>query len=431
LADDRLIARFAAAMAASGPMEDAARLAVAVSGGADSMALALLADDWARARGGGVLALVVDHGLRPASAAEAELTVSRLGSLGLEARLLTISGLTKGPGVAMRAREARYRILTEACAARGILHLLLGHHAADQAETTMIRVLGGSGGRGLSSMASVAEARTLRALRPLLTVPPAWLRAFLMRRGVRWVEDPSNRDPTAQRARIRRLRDDPGGEGAGTRMLIDAARQAGLARAAEDSAIAATLARRVSLRPEGYALLTPGPMAPEVLAALVRTIAGGAFTPSADRLADLAANPGPRTVAGVRILAAGRLGEGWLWVREARAAAPPVPAPDGTVWDGRFHLRLARPLPAGTLLRLAYLGQVEEALAQGGEGERVPCPRATHHAVRNIHTRNKVVVSAKMSTRDGGFAREGRHVPVRMDRPMARRATVMSASLLA
>lgn len=337
-------------MAASGPMERAARLAVAVSGGADSMALALLADDWARVRGGRVLALVVDHGLRPASAAEAELTVARLRAVGLEALLLTVCGLTKGPGVAMRAREARYRILTEACAARRILHLLLGHHAADQAETTMIRVLGGSGGRGLSGMARLAEARTLRLLRPLLTVPPVWLRAFLTRRGVRWVEDPSNRDPSAQRARIRRLRDDPGGESAGTRMLIDAARRAGHARAVDDAAIATTLARRLILRPEGYALLTPGPLAPEVLAALLRTIAGAAFTPSQDRIADLAANPGPRTVAGVRILAAGRLGEGWLLVREARAAAASVPATDNAVWDGRFRLRLARPLPAGTEL---------------------------------------------------------------------------------
>ncbi len=337
-------------MAASGPLEDAPRLAAAVSGGADSMALALLADDWARARGGRVLALVVDHGLRATSAAEAEETVARLGMLGVEARLLTVSGLAKGPGVAMRAREARYGILTAACAARGILHLLLGHHAADQAETTMIRVLGGSGGRGLSGMARVAEARGLRVLRPLLTVPPAWLRAFLTRRGVGWVEDPSNRDPLAQRARIRGLRDDPGGEGEGTQALIAAVRQTGRARAAEDAAIAATLARRVCLRPEGYALLTPGPIAPAALAALLRTIAGGGFTPSEDRIADLAANPGPRTVGGVRILPAGRLGAGWLVVREARAAAPPVAATDGAVWDGRFRLRLARPLPDGTIL---------------------------------------------------------------------------------
>jgi len=334
-------------MAASGPMEAAPVLAAAVSGGADSMALALLADAWAKAKGGRVLALVVDHGLRAASAAEARLTVARLAGLGIASRLLTVTGLEKGPGVAMRAREARYRVLSEACAASGIPHLLLGHHGADQAETTMIRVLGGSGGRGLAGMGLASAARTLRILRPLLTVPPGWLRAFLRQRGVAWVEDPSNRDPAALRARIRRLRDDDDGEGEGTLALMGAARRAGQARAAEDAVIATTLARRVCLRPEGYALLTPGPIAPEAMAAVLGTIAGAVFAPSADRIAALAADPRPCTVAGVQILPAGRLGDGWLLVREARAAAPPIPAIHGAIWDGRFRMGLARPLPAG------------------------------------------------------------------------------------
>src|SRR5579875_838740 len=105
---------FAAAMARLGPWGPAPRLAVAVSGGADSMALALLAAGWAPAEGA-VRAFVVDHGLRPDSAEEAALTLRRLAVLGIEGRLLILTDLRPGPGMPMRARAARYAALAEAC----------------------------------------------------------------------------------------------------------------------------------------------------------------------------------------------------------------------------------------------------------------------------------------------------------------------------
>ncbi len=120
---------FAALLAPLGPFEPRVQLAVAVSGGADSTALALLADAWARARGGAVLALIVDHGLRAESAAEAALTMARLAARGIAARVLTLRGLERGPALAARARAARYAALEAACRAAGVVHLLLGHHA--------------------------------------------------------------------------------------------------------------------------------------------------------------------------------------------------------------------------------------------------------------------------------------------------------------
>ncbi len=340
--DAGLIQTFGAAMAASGPFESAPRLAAGVSGGADSMALAILADAWARARGGSLLALTADHGLRPESGQEAATTAERLRGLGIAARVLTIADLPYGPGIAERARAARYRILREACAEQGILHLLLGHHAGDQAETVMIRVLGGSGGRGLAGMAMVAEQASLRLVRPLLTVPPAALRRFLAARGVAWVEDPSNRDDRAMRARVRRLRGDPSGEGEGTQVLLQAVRCAGRQRTSDDRAIAGVLAARVLIRPEGFALLTQGALPPGALAQLLRCLAGAPFAPGMDQVADLAARMRPATLWGVRILPAGRLGNGWLLVREAAKVASPVPARDGATWDGRFRLHSAR-----------------------------------------------------------------------------------------
>src|ERR1700727_685119 len=116
---------FAAAMARLGPFTASPRLSIAVSGGADSSALALLAHDWAVARAGDVLALIVDHGLRPHSAAEGAPTAPRLWAGGIASQILTLSDL-HGPGLQERARAARYEILSAAGRAAGRPHLLLG-----------------------------------------------------------------------------------------------------------------------------------------------------------------------------------------------------------------------------------------------------------------------------------------------------------------
>jgi tRNA(Ile)-lysidine synthase len=329
---------FAAAMATIGPFEPEPRIAAGVSGGADSMALALLANTWVRQCGGSLLALVVDHGLRPESGEEAAATASRLGALGIMTKLLPIEGLARGAALAERARSARFAVLLAACAAEGILHLLLGHHAGDQAETVLMRALGNSGPLGMAGMAAVAETTQLRLLRPLLAVPPAQLRATLISAGVPWIEDPSNVDATALRPRLRLLRRDRDGEGSATAALVAAAAASGRRRAEQDRSVAAILAEHAAVRPEGFAVLSGQPLAASALAALLQTLAGAPFPPAARSVAALAAAPRPATLAGVRLVPAGRMGPGLLAVREPAAVAPPVPMKSGVVWDGRFRL---------------------------------------------------------------------------------------------
>ena len=342
-------------MARLGPFEPTPRVAAGVSGGADSLALAMLADAWVRQRGGSLLALVVDHGLRPESAAEAALTLRRLAQRGIAARGLTLHDLPHGPALAERARTARYAALRSACAKAGIVHLLLGHHAADQAETVLMRRQSGSGPAGLAAMPAVAEHCDLRLLRPLLGVPPVRLRATLRAAGLDWVEDPSNADPRALRARLRAGLADRDGTGPDTAALVTAARAAGHARAAHEAATAAVLAQRTVPRPEGFALLRPDaagadPIDPAALAALLQAIAGADFPPPTEAVAALAAAPRAGTLWGVRLLPARRLGPGWLLVREAAAMAPPVAARPGVVWDSRFRLAAdARPAAGMTL----------------------------------------------------------------------------------
>src|SRR5205823_2951019 len=147
------------------------RLAVAVSGGPDSMALLLLADRWARQRGGEAWGLTVDHGLRPESAGEARIVAGWLAARGMAHEILVWSGDKPATGIQEAAREARYALLAGWCRAHGILHLLTAHHREDQAETYLIRRRAGSGVDGLAAMSAVRELPGCRIVRPLLSVP--------------------------------------------------------------------------------------------------------------------------------------------------------------------------------------------------------------------------------------------------------------------
>jgi tRNA(Ile)-lysidine synthase len=336
-AAEGLYRAFSTAMDRLAPFEPSPRIAAGVSGGADSMALALLANGWVRQRGGSLLALIVDHRLRPESGTEATEAAARLVQSGINARVLPLQGLEHGSALAERAREARISALVRACADRGILHLLLGHHAADQAETVLIRSLSGSGPAGLAGMAPLVELAAVRILRPLLAVPPVDLRQYLRGTGVEWVDDPSNRDRSALRPRLRMLRSDEDGTGAATRALVGAAGVSARQRADVERGIAGELAERVSLWPEGFALLD-GPISAAAFAALLQTISGASYPPASDTAARIAAAFEPATLSGARLLRAGRLGSGRLLVREAAAMAAPVIARPGAVWDRRFRL---------------------------------------------------------------------------------------------
>ena len=260
---------FAGRLELLGPFEPAPHLAVAVSGGPDSVALAILAATWASERGGTVLALIVDHRIRPEFTAEAATVAERLTARNMPSRILTLSGLTPGPALAERARQARYHALATACREAGILNLLLGHHAADQAETLMIRVLARSASRGLAGMPALLEQPRLRLLRPLLGIDPARLRATLRKAGITWVEDPSNTNPAALRPRLRLNAPNDHHPA-----LARAAQAAAIARAIEETRRAEELASIASLHAEGYAIIRASRLSAAALVSLIRAVTG-------------------------------------------------------------------------------------------------------------------------------------------------------------
>ncbi|MDF1720264.1 MAG: tRNA lysidine(34) synthetase TilS [Minwuia sp.] len=180
-------------------------LAVAVSGGPDSMALVTLLRDWATTSARDLTALIVDHGLRRNSNDEAARVAARLRSMGITARVLIWDGNKPTTGIQAAARDARYRLMLDWCRAHGVSSLFLGHHADDQAATVAMRIDHGSGIDGLAAMRRVAPrvmpGGTVHLFRPLLDTPKSALLAFLQDQDVAWEEDPTNRDPRYERNR--------------------------------------------------------------------------------------------------------------------------------------------------------------------------------------------------------------------------------------
>jgi tRNA(Ile)-lysidine synthase len=306
-------------------------------------------------KGGSVLALIVDHGLRAGSATEAGDAAATLAGLGIPTRVLTLDRLAAGAALPARARAARLAALEAACREGGIIDLLLGHHAADQAETIIMRQLRGSGRAGLAGMAAVSETASLRLLRPLLGVAPARLRAVLAARGLPWAEDPTNADSRFTRARLRRARAGAAGAGPATRALVAAAAADGEARRAAELGLADWLAAAVTMRPEGFALLPEGAWPPPALAAVLRMITGANYLPPPVAIAAVAAAPaqaigGGICLGGALLRPAGRMGPGFLICREPAAMAGAVPADAGAQWDGRFRRPANEPdLPGETI----------------------------------------------------------------------------------
>ncbi len=373
-------AEFSTLMTGFAPFESRPLLAVACSGGADSMALTLLADRWARGQGGSVTALIVDHALRPESAREAAQAASWLKVRGIAHQILKREGEVPAGDVEAFAREVRYRLFESWCGKNGVLHLLAAHHRDDQAETFLLRLARGSGLDGLAGMAPESARRNFRLLRPLLAVPRARLKATLAEFGQDFIEDPMNRDSTYARARIRAARDTLAVEGLTPERLAATAAHLARARAALETLVADCLARSVALDPRGFAWLDGAGLrsAPEeaglrALAALITCIGGCQFPPRLERLERLYSElpdglAGGRTLGGCSLVPKPVKEEGRILVcREVAALAPPQDAPPGmgSYWDGRFLLTMPPDAPAG--MRLGGIG-AEGAAALSGLG---------------------------------------------------------------
>ncbi len=200
----RLVAdRAARALATVGAPGRGDGVAVAVSGGADSLALLHALRTLAFPRGWRLEVVTVDHGMRPGSAADAAFVADHAKALGLRAHHVTIGPADldahRGAGPEGAARATRYRALADTAARAGCRFAATGHTMDDQAETVLLQLLRGAGPEGLGAMA----VRDGWLLRPLLGVRRSETRACCRALDLAWREDPSNSDQRLLRNAVR------------------------------------------------------------------------------------------------------------------------------------------------------------------------------------------------------------------------------------
>jgi tRNA(Ile)-lysidine synthase len=342
------------------PLRRFPRVALAVSGGPDSLALMQLA---ARLRAEPGLAfefsvLSVDHGLRASSRDEA-LMVGRLAAeLGLPHAILDWEGRkTHAASLQARARAARYDLMAAYCHANDIPALVTAHHLDDQAETFLMRLKRGSGLDGLGAIPERGRWAGIVILRPLLDVPKARLVATLKEQGIPFVSDPSNIDPRFERARVRGSAAALSALGLSPEALALSARRLRRAREALDAAAQSFLATSSETSEAGYALIdaealaaAPQEIALRALAQLIGAVGGGESPLQLAKLeallAALQAHPGKaHTLGRCRIEpVAGRLGI----FREVRGKGLPVTRllpGERALWDNRFRIELGADEP--------------------------------------------------------------------------------------
>ena len=337
---------FAAAMARLGVFESAPTLAVAVSGGPDSMALVWLADRWARAQDGSAFGIIVDHGLRFESADEARVAAEQLRAANIAACIRKVSGMPPENGVPAWARKARYDLLRDAAVERGALHLLLAHHQDDQAETLLLRLARGSGVKGLSGMRGVQPDADLRLLRPLLDFPKAQVAATAEATGWTIADDPSNRATKYARTRIRNALATSSGD---TTRLAKTAATLASEDAAIEQAVTRLAVRAATIVPYGLIRLdrsllaaAPAAVSTRLLDRAVR-MAGGAESPLrhsriARLLQDITNSPDTRRTCGGTIIQI-KGAEALLWREPAKLPdLMPLQTLKAGLWDNRFRL---------------------------------------------------------------------------------------------
>jgi tRNA(Ile)-lysidine synthase len=337
--------------------DDVKKIAVAVSGGSDSMASVHLMARAAAHEGWTLHAVTVDHALRLESADEASQVAQVCGTLGVPHSVLTWAhGALKG-NLMDAARQARYRLMADWALHNGISHIVLGHTADDQAETFLMGLARSAGLGGLIGMKAQFDHgeldREVRFVRPFLSVERADLRAYLRRQKLGWIDDPSNENTRYTRVKARKALAalKPLGvsvDALATVManLREAQSVVLAATAAAEARICHTQAGEVVFdrelwRKEGREVQR------RLLIAALRWISGAGYAPRGSGVARVIAAIDlgrDTTLAGCRIRVSGA---SFQVVRELSAAGAPC-AP-GQIWDGRWQVE--GPFKAGQEVR--------------------------------------------------------------------------------
>jgi tRNA(Ile)-lysidine synthase len=326
---------------ASGP------LAVAVSGGADSLCLALLLNKWARDQGTHIVALTVDHKLRLNSTAEAEQVEEWMEIQGIPHVILTWEGEKPTSRLQEAARTARYSLLEKWCSDHQITALATAHHADDQVETILQRLAKGSGITGLCGIQATAQRRFLTIVRPLLPIPKESLVETLNYYNQPYIQDPSNDCKKFERVRWRQMTPSLAELGLTTESILRTVERLQQTERDLETITHSFLQTSTCLSPLGYTTIDPYAWKSQwidirhrALSRLLRCIGGNTYLAAASSIKKLDEQIHNntlrgRTLGGCYIF---RHQKQIIVAREGRFLPPPIPYQSGMIWDERFQL---------------------------------------------------------------------------------------------
>ncbi len=395
-----------------------APLAVAFSGGGDSLALLLATKAWADGNGRRLLALTVDHGLNP----DSEVWTRRCGAvaerLGVAFRAVRWEGAKPATGLPAAARAARHALLADAARAGGARVILMGHTADDRIEAAAMRAEGSSVSDPAEWAPSPAwpQGRGVFLLRPMLSLRRADIRDWLRARGEPWIDDPANEDQRFARARARSTLSSPDGRGGpsggwwrglppGVSEASDSEAMSPLPPPCTDSSLPRCAWSSSPASWGGLSLPIKAPAAHVAAACLC--VAGTSRPPRGERLERLVSRirsgeTFTATLAGARIVSDG---ETAAFTRDPGRAGLPETTMEPhrpVVWDGRFEIEADIP---GTVRAL------------GGLSRQLPKTQQTALRAAPVALRPTLPV---MVSRDGAVS-----CPILADHPSVRAAALV------
>jgi tRNA(Ile)-lysidine synthase len=415
-------------------------LALAVSGGPDSMALMHLVAAWAaepgvaeRQRMGSVplIVLTVDHKLRSESSAEAAWVKDEAARLSLPHETLVWNGPKPSTALQAAAREARYGLIDDYLARElreGSVsdkrRICLAHHEDDQAETVLMRLARGSGLDGLSGMrdeehvSSAGGGCGYTIARPLLRTSKARLIATLEAAGLSWKDDPSNRASEFERVRVRQALETLRGLGIGSAEIGRSAWRLSRARRAVIAGAEAAASRAVKLHrglfaeiDAAYLAELPDEYAVRILAHLLRAFGGSAPPARLSQVEQFAARLLPasgaaqaETLGGCRITHDGA-GLMRIWREWGRVGLPALELQPGAqkIWDRRFSVALGAGETEPADVRalgpdhIAWLGEV----GGSAELERLRAPADAVSTLPSFWRQGRLVAVPHLSAEAG------------------------------
>jgi len=336
------------------------KLAVGVSGGADSLCLLLLT-----APAFAVTAITVDHALRPEAAAEAKFVAEVCHTHGINHVTLRWDGDKPTANIQAEAREARYELMRHWCHDNDVSFLAVGHHMDDQAETLLLRLARGSGVYGLAGMAATRDLGDgVSLVRPLLGYRKTEVIEALETLGQSWIDDPSNKLTKFDRVQIRALLANPPVDGLTVERLAATADRMRRTRHALEHYETVWLKKAIQLAPEGYVMLRFSELqgAPEEtvlrgLSSLCRYISGGNYVPRMEKLmrlytALLKNNFKGQTLYGAQF---SPFNESHVLItRELSAVRDEIYLDKSAIWDNRFAIHAKGDISG---LKVSVLGE--------------------------------------------------------------------------